>query len=1013
MEFVEIIFQLAPVPYLDFSFTVFKGLWDALKDVQSSKQQFNVLAQSVAQLLHILDKGFRSGSIMMDDLSSDALIDLERLLKDISAYIQKQSNFGFVKLLLLKEERLATIEAFNRRIYNNINAFQVAAMIDIRVWQTRNEEARRNDQGSLHARLRHLEANQRLLIEALDIPHSGPQAIMATLRRRVDERKGSDEELRFLKHSLSYLSTTSNHQIDLQPWTITSYDVEFGPLIGVGGFGRVYRGKWNHTDVALKVMRNAGDISPRASAVRRETWSKLRHPNILQFLGANILDDEPFLVMPLVEGGNARDYIDNHPHCNRIKIVQQISLGLTYLHSQSVVHGDLKAVNVLIDDAERALLCDFGLARLRADVNSRTADSIPLQGSQNWMAPELFEGRSLRMPCDIYSFGMTLYEIYTGEIPFGHLSPQLIPKLVAKRRIRPERPEHEEAPYLSDDIWNVAQHCWSHSPADRPLAITLSETLTVLLHTTRNRPQVSVPHPQDKVLEHTGNIVMTNGTYSTSNNGYTSLVSPLTTLYSIPDSPFGTNQIIPDTPPRSMHGLPQRLNDDYEAIHEHPPPAFPVPNVHQNPPPAFPTPGLPNSQGTYETMFRFESFALSLPPVERIKIIPNKRLVLAFDIGISYSSISYSIIEDNQMSEIKGVTIISDRDQLSGSFKVPTTIYYDEFGELRAIGAETMSEEVIKVAESNGWRKVKWFKLHLWPHIIPGKKHTNTTLPSNKRPEDILSDYLQYLYRCSITYIKKTHINWQELSPLFSSRDDIDFVLTYPNGWDGVQEKMTQSAVLAGLVSDDEAGRSHLSFVTEGEANLSFVLGHSAQDTFQNDVAVIVDAGDYMVTISSYVRNPSNVTPSFEEITQPLRHLSGSIFVTSLAKTFFQRTLSDSKFKDRADIVLQSFERTTKFRFSNPGEPEYLTIGGAKDNDKKRHIKRGQLRLQGADVASFFEPSIKCIVDSVKEQRKTSREKATHVILVGELSASEWLFSRVTAAFSPLGYSVIRPDYYM
>jgi serine/threonine protein kinase len=77
------------------------------------------------------------------------------------------------------------------------------------------------------------------------------------------------------------------------------------------------------------------------------------------------------------------------------------------------VHGDLKAVNVLIDEGEKALLCDFGLARLKADVNSRrtTADTNVLLGSPNWMAPELFEGQTLRFPCDIYSFAMTVYEV--------------------------------------------------------------------------------------------------------------------------------------------------------------------------------------------------------------------------------------------------------------------------------------------------------------------------------------------------------------------------------------------------------------------------------------------------------------------------------------------------------------------------------------------------------------------------------------------------------------------------
>jgi serine/threonine protein kinase len=83
------------------------------------------------------------------------------------------------------------------------------------------------------------------------------------------------------------------------------------------------------------------------------------------------------------------------------------------------VHGDLKAVNVLIDKGERALLCDFGLARIKADVNTRvtTAEKSTILGSQNWMAPELVEGGALRFPCDIYALAMTVYEVSDSVYP--------------------------------------------------------------------------------------------------------------------------------------------------------------------------------------------------------------------------------------------------------------------------------------------------------------------------------------------------------------------------------------------------------------------------------------------------------------------------------------------------------------------------------------------------------------------------------------------------------------------
>ena len=112
--------------------------------------------------------------------------------------------------------------------------------------------------------------------------------------------------------------------------------------------------------------------------------------------------------------------------------MHHISLGLVYLHENKIIHGDLKSVNrvnsllylchlmsilqlnVLIDGGGKAVLCDFGLSRIKADVTSRTVarpSQSGLMGSRNWMAPELLLGGSLKKPCDLYAFGMTLYEV--------------------------------------------------------------------------------------------------------------------------------------------------------------------------------------------------------------------------------------------------------------------------------------------------------------------------------------------------------------------------------------------------------------------------------------------------------------------------------------------------------------------------------------------------------------------------------------------------------------------------
>ncbi|KAJ7351218.1 kinase-like protein [Mycena albidolilacea] len=208
----------------------------------------------------------------------------------------------------------------------------------------------------------------------------------------------------------------------------------------------------------------------------------LRHPNILQFLGANTMDDRPFVVMPLLPY-NAREFLRARPDFEPLHILRDISLGLEYLHSRKICHGDLKGINVLVEEFGRALLCDFGLARIKADITSRTralSDTV-VSGSRNWMAPELLSGSLPRTPSDIYAFGMTLYEVYTGEIPMSTIPYADFIELVFRFGVRPDRPEEDECPRMNDGIWDLAERCWNKDPKARPTARQIHDTIELLM----------------------------------------------------------------------------------------------------------------------------------------------------------------------------------------------------------------------------------------------------------------------------------------------------------------------------------------------------------------------------------------------------------------------------------------------------------------------------------------------------------------------------------------------------
>ena len=122
-------------------------------------------------------------------------------------------------------------------------------------------------------------------------------------------------------------------------------------------------------------------------------------------------------------------------------------------------------------------------------------------------------------------------------------------------------------------------------------------------------------------------------------------------------------------------------------------------------------------------------------------------------------------------------------------------------------------------------RKNIRFKLHLRSKVGAGRYVTNEIppLPLNKTVVEVFADFLRYLLECASSYIQDTHANGPDLWN--SVKDQIDFVLSHPNGWEGTQQsEMRKAAVLAELILDTTTGHARLSFVTEGEASLHFSI---------------------------------------------------------------------------------------------------------------------------------------------------------------------------------------------
>ncbi|KAJ7156345.1 kinase-like domain-containing protein [Mycena filopes] len=468
------------VPALTTAYSILSFIVAGIQAVDTLHHQLHALSASAEQLLQTLDTEFTESRLSPTSCAKP-LADVEALLREIHRFTEGGKEAVFLKLLFQKDSRMAKIDTFHRRLGMCIDAFQISSLLNIQSMLADSQRARERDVEALNERLADLEKNNTKLLQTLEINQNNTIALMVSIQKQLNNKNVNAAEEEFYTHTLRYLTSKSGQDVTVEEWMISSFEIEYGPEIGAGGFGTVYRGRWNQTHVAIKVLQNVAGVKPSNTALRDEIdlWSTLRHPHILQFLGANTLDDEPFIVMPYVRY-NAKQFLRAHPESDPLLILRDISLGLQYLHSRKICHGDLKAINVLVELTGKALLCDFGLARLRADAASRTwatVDGSSMVGSRNWMAPELLTGARYRVTADVYAFGMTLYELYTDEIPMLSVPYGDFIDLVVRRGVRPERPEPDEGRTLPDEVWKLAEECWAANPSERPIAMQIHNTI--------------------------------------------------------------------------------------------------------------------------------------------------------------------------------------------------------------------------------------------------------------------------------------------------------------------------------------------------------------------------------------------------------------------------------------------------------------------------------------------------------------------------------------------------------
>ncbi|KAL9262224.1 putative serine/threonine-protein kinase SIS8 [Drosera capensis] len=220
--------------------------------------------------------------------------------------------------------------------------------------------------------------------------------------------------------------------LPFQEWNIDFSELTVGTRVGIGFFGEVFRGIWNGTDVAIKVFLEQ-DLTPENMedfCNEIAILSRLRHPNVILFLGACTKPPRLSMVTEYMEMGSLYYLIHLSGQKKklswrrRLKMLRDICRGLMCIHRMKIVHRDLKSANCLVNKHWTVKICDFGLSRMMIDIPIKDSSSA---GTPEWMAPELIRNEPFTEKCDIFSLGVIMWELCTLKRPWDGVAPERLP----------------------------------------------------------------------------------------------------------------------------------------------------------------------------------------------------------------------------------------------------------------------------------------------------------------------------------------------------------------------------------------------------------------------------------------------------------------------------------------------------------------------------------------------------------------------------------------------------------
>lgn len=290
-------------------------------------------------------------------------------------------------------------------------------------------------------------------------PHTSSRSTTPAAMRRANATGASHGEASVMSWPWPSAQRALWDERQFEGLTLTRFCAE-------GSESKVWEACWGAATVAVKVLKDEPHIGKdtlKGFMKEVEIWRSLRHPHICTFMGTCLHEGRPAMVLEFMKGGSLHELLHDQGSGaleaeKKGSIALEVASGLAYLHSQDIIHRDIKAANILLDEQQHAKVTDFGISRtFGGDLTAET-------GTYRAMAPEVISHQAYDFKCDIYSFGILLWELMHQQMPFYDYSPLQAAFAVAMEKRRPPIALNKEL----ESYGPLISRCWQHRPDARP-----------------------------------------------------------------------------------------------------------------------------------------------------------------------------------------------------------------------------------------------------------------------------------------------------------------------------------------------------------------------------------------------------------------------------------------------------------------------------------------------------------------------------------------------------------------